>query len=151
MCPKPSTDSPWLMLLWSDHDWRSLGVSRVIKAIFCYLFSSLSRCRKNTNFFMLWDTANPRPLFPTAMGVLYSEKCHHICSNSKHKKVSIFVTTRDWREQLRKNSFYYSRDPQSWSNLSNSIPQCPGGHQRPLFKIQPKVAAVRVKYYLTNT
>ena len=22
------------------------------------------------NFFMLWDTANPRPLFPTAMGVL---------------------------------------------------------------------------------
>ena len=67
---------------------------------------------RNPNFFMLWDTANPRPLFPTAMGVLYSEKCHYICSNSKHKKVSIFATTREWREQIAENSFYYSGDPQ---------------------------------------
>ena len=39
MCPRPSTDSPWLMLLWPDHDLRSFGVCGVVKA-FMFLFLS---------------------------------------------------------------------------------------------------------------
>ena len=53
MCPRSSTDGLWLMLLWQNHDWRSLGVSRVIKVIFAYFYA--------------WVKANLRPLLQTSI------------------------------------------------------------------------------------
>ena len=63
---------------------------------------------RNPNFFMLWVRANPRPLFPTAMGVLVWRSGLGFALTQSIKKL-VFL---HWREQIAENSFYYSRDPQ---------------------------------------
>ena len=51
---------------WSEVIW-GLWSSETVSFLF---LTSYFRVCKNPNFFMLWDNAIPRPLFPTAMGVL---------------------------------------------------------------------------------
>ena len=41
MCSRPSTDSPWHMLLWLIHDWRSFGVCREVESYFFSYFWAL--------------------------------------------------------------------------------------------------------------
>ena len=51
----------WFEVIWGL--WSS-------KSIYVLIFERLFLRGQKPNFFMLWVRANPRPLFPTAMGVL---------------------------------------------------------------------------------
>ena len=73
MCPRPSTDSPWLMLLWPDHDLRSFGVCGVVKA-FMFLFLSAYFWEGKNLTFLCFELEQIRDHFSQPpWGYLYGE------------------------------------------------------------------------------